>query len=92
VRYLSTLGVGGAIAGILFFFYRKDVRLYTEQWKGQSELLAVLIKENTAAFAANTEAIRALERRLDNFVSRERRHVSNEEEPFNPERRHGPRR
>jgi predicted Zn-dependent peptidase len=43
------LGVGGCLAAILFFFYRRDVRMYTQQWKGQSDLLMEVVKENTIA-------------------------------------------
>ncbi len=48
-KYLTTLGVGGVLAGLMFMFYRKDVRAYTELWKSQSELLIEVVKENTAS-------------------------------------------
>lgn len=53
-KYLTTLGVGGVLAGLMFMFYRKDVRAYTELWKAQSELLIEVVKENTAS---NTKII-----------------------------------
>jgi hypothetical protein len=43
----TALGVGGILAGFIFFFYRKDVKNYTDLWKGQSELVIEVIKENT---------------------------------------------
>lgn len=72
LRFLSSLGVGGAIAGLLFFFYRRDVRSYTELWKQMSEQLLHVVKENTAAFAQNTEVIKSLHRRLDHLERFER--------------------
>jgi hypothetical protein len=65
VRYLASLGVGGAIAGLMFMAYRRDVQTYTAQWKGQTELLVEVVREVTKAITANTEVIRALHDRLD---------------------------
>lgn len=48
-KWLITLGVGGVLAGFMFVFYRKDVKLYTELWKVQSEMLITVVKENTAS-------------------------------------------
>lgn len=48
-KWLITLGVGGILAGFMFVFYRKDVKLYTELWKVQSEMLVTVVKENTAS-------------------------------------------
>jgi len=59
-QFFATLGVGGALAGMMFYFYRQDVQRLTEQWKGQSEMLALLVKENTSANTTLTETIRAL--------------------------------
>lgn len=44
-RWLTTLGVGGVLAAFMFWFYRKDVKSYTELWKTQSEQLIVVVKE-----------------------------------------------
>lgn len=65
MKYLASLGVGGIIAGIIFMIYRKDMREYQEEWKGQREILVNIVKENSIAITANTETIRALHRRLD---------------------------
>jgi hypothetical protein len=65
MRFLASLGVGGIIAGLMFMFYRKDVRLYTDQWKGQSELLMQVVRENTAAVTANTTVVQSMHERLD---------------------------
>lgn len=49
VKWLLSLGVGGAIAGLIFFFYRKDIQQYTELWRLTTEQLTNIIKENTAS-------------------------------------------
>lgn len=48
-KWLATLGVGGVLAGILFFFYRKDIKQYTELWKTATDQLMGIVKENTAS-------------------------------------------
>lgn len=64
-KIFGTLGVGGGIAGIIFWFYRKDVRSYTELWKTQSEQLFVVVKDNTASNTKLVTLLEALHRRLD---------------------------
>ena len=71
-RYLASLGVGGLIAGLIFMAYRKDVKFYHDQWKGMSEALMQVVKENTIAVTSNTEISRAFHDRLDD-VEREGR-------------------
>jgi len=58
VKWFSSLGVGGIIAGVLFMFYRKDVKQYTDLWKAQTEMLVEVVKENTAS---NTKLIALIE-------------------------------
>lgn len=53
-QWFATLGVGGVLAGMMFVFYRRDVRRYTDEWRGQSEMLIEVVKENTAAITALT--------------------------------------
>jgi hypothetical protein len=65
LQWLGTLGVGGVLAGFMFHFYRKDVRQYTELWRGQSEILVSVVREVSINLATNTEAVKALHRRLD---------------------------
>lgn len=59
-KWLSGLGVGGVLAALMFSIYRKDMRELTAQWKGQSEMLMQVVKENTAAFTRNTAVIQSL--------------------------------
>ena len=53
IKYLSSMGVGGVIAGLIFIFYRKDIKSYTELWKIQSEMLMAVVKDNTAAMTSS---------------------------------------
>ena len=57
-KWLVTLGVGGVLAGMMFMFYRKDVKQYTELWRFAQEQLVTIVKENTAS---NTRLISMLE-------------------------------
>ena len=58
IKWFATLGVGGALAGFMFMFYRKDIKQYTELWKSTTEQLIVLVKE---VVASNTKLIAMLE-------------------------------
>ena len=49
LQWLSTLGVGGVLAGVIFFFYRKDAKVYADLWRGQSEMFRTVVTENTKA-------------------------------------------
>lgn len=78
-QYFATLGVGGALAGLMFFFYRKDAianiereKANAEQWRAEADQRRTeantwidVIKGNTAAITMNTEVVRALAQRLD---------------------------
>ena len=52
LKYFASLGIGGLIAGFIFIIYRKDAMLWQEAWKGQSQMLVQVVKENTAAVTA----------------------------------------
>lgn len=65
VKWFATLGVGGILAGVMFMFYRKDVKQYTDLWKEQSGILMAVVKENTASNTKLITVIDALHRRLD---------------------------
>ena len=71
-RYLGSLGVGGTIAAILFFFYRKDVKSYTDLWQNMSTQLLAVVKDASdahraiaVALTANTEVLKSMHKRLD---------------------------
>lgn len=51
-KYLASLGVGGILAGIMFMIYRKDSLQWQEAWRGQSQMLVQVVKENTTAITA----------------------------------------
>ena len=72
LKWLASLGVGGAIATVIFHWYRKDVKLYTDQWRGQSEMLIGVVKENTSSNTKLITVIDGLQRRLDRDYRRER--------------------
>lgn len=72
LKMLPSLGVGGVLAGMMFFFYRKDMLKVTEQWQGQTEILVTVVRENSASNASLISsnaslaaAVDALHRRLD---------------------------
>lgn len=54
IKMAAPLGVGGVLAAVMFFFYRADAQRNADNWKGQSELLVQVVKENTAAISALT--------------------------------------
>lgn len=60
VQWFATLGVGGALAGMMFIFYRKD-RLESEKRFGEvAENYRQIVQEITAAITSNTEVARSL--------------------------------
>lgn len=65
LQWLSTLGIGGVLAGMMFYFYRKDVKQYTELWRGQSDALMTVVKENTKAITENTAVVQSLHSHMD---------------------------
>ena len=67
VKWISTLGIGGVLAGFMFAFYRKDIKQYTELWKITAEQMTNIVKENTAS---NTKLIVMIENQERNNVRR----------------------
>lgn len=65
VKFLATLGVGGVLAGVIFWFYRKDAIAHSESWQGQSEALLEVVKDNTKAVAALQGTTSALQVTID---------------------------
>lgn len=76
VKWFATLGVGGVLAAFMFYFYRRDVAQYTSLWKGQSDILMNVVKENTASNTKLVTVIEALHRRLDDQERHEFRDVN----------------
>ena len=48
-KWLSGLGVGGVLGAFIFAAYRKDMKAFHDMWRGQSEILVQVVKENTTA-------------------------------------------
>jgi hypothetical protein len=78
-RWLAQLGVGGAIAVIIFFFYRRDLRSYSELWQLQAadnrlmtDRVIGLVETTTRAATELTAVVHALHERLDNAERAER--------------------
>jgi hypothetical protein len=65
IKYFSTLGIGGVLAGFMFIFYRKDMKQYTDQWRVVAEQLMVVIKENTAS---NSKLVTMIENQERNSI------------------------
>lgn len=79
LQVLTPLGIGGILAAFIFWVYQRDQKTHeieqkanADKWKGQSELFAKVVTENTAAITSNTEVTRenseltkAFHRRLD---------------------------
>lgn len=58
IELLSTLGIGGILAGFIFIVYRKDMKQYIELWRTTTEQLMTIVKENTAS---NTKLVSVIE-------------------------------
>jgi hypothetical protein len=65
IQKLLELPLNLILAAMMFLFYRKDVKTYTDLWKGQSEMLMQVVKENTVAITTNTEITKSFHKRLD---------------------------
>lgn len=81
VKFLMTLGVGGILAGMMFFFYRRDVQNITQLWKTQTEMLVTVVSENTKSNLAVTQSneqiaamLTTLHQRLDMLAYEQRDH------------------
>lgn len=63
VQWFATLGVGGVLAAFMFWFYRKDVKQFTELWKSVTQELISVVKDNTVSNTKLIAVIEAMERR-----------------------------
>lgn len=57
----ASLGVGGALAGVMFVFYRQDRRSSEERLNGIIKDFRHIIESNTAAMTSLREAMRGRE-------------------------------
>lgn len=71
-QFLASMGVGGILAGFMFHVHNKTLKDhaevlkgYHEVEKGRTDLLMMIVKDNTNATAKNNTLIDALHRRLD---------------------------
>jgi hypothetical protein len=54
---LPNAGVAGLLALVMFHFYRKDRKESEANWKGQTEMLLTVVKDNTAAITKLSERL-----------------------------------
>jgi hypothetical protein len=62
IEWTATLGIGGILAGFMFVFYRKDIKMYAELWKLMAEQLTELVRDNTAASIRLITMLESVER------------------------------
>jgi hypothetical protein len=70
-KWLATLGVGGVLAGLMFSFYRKDMKQYTDMLRHERGELLVVVRENTVSNVNLINVVKSLHRRLDREQERE---------------------
>jgi len=63
-QWITTLGVGGVLAWMMFQVYRKDVRANSDLWRGQSEALMRVVQENIRAITALAVLVEAFRSEL----------------------------
>ena len=61
-QWLISLGVGGVLAALIFVFYRKDMKQYTDNWSKITDQLIKVVTDNTASNAKLITLIEGLER------------------------------
>jgi hypothetical protein len=71
-RWIAQLGIGGTIAIVIFVFYRRDMRSYSELWQAQAtetramtDRVITLVETTTKTATELTAVVTALHRRLD---------------------------
>jgi hypothetical protein len=79
-KWLGTLGVGGAIAGILAMFYHRLAQSHaasyvelTERWEKIVDRLDLLVRENTVAFTQSIQMLQTMQKQIDRWDGVERR-------------------
>lgn len=79
-KWFATLGVGGSMAGIIFYFYHNLAMKHEENYKLMAvkmediaDSLIEVIKENTIAFTTSSGEIRGLKEAINSWNGVERR-------------------
>jgi len=79
-KWLGTLGVGGAIAGVLAYFYHRLAQGHEKvngemasRFETLAEDLRLVVRENTVAFTKALEMIGMMQKQLDRWDGVERR-------------------
>ena len=57
IEYFGSLGVGGILAGVMFFFYRQDRKSTEDMLKRAMDEQATALKENTTVMTRLTDII-----------------------------------
>lgn len=60
IKTLPSLGIGGILAGIMFYFYMQHSQQAIQTWKGQSEILVRVVQENTSSNVTLAVLIKSL--------------------------------
>ena len=83
IKWLGTLGVGGAVAGVVMYFYHRLAESHaqtyeelTERWEKMTEDLRLVVKENTTAFVKALEMIASMQKQIDRWDGVDRRRRS----------------
>jgi hypothetical protein len=76
---IPALGIGGILALWMFYWYRQDVQKYTDQWKGQSESLIQVVKENSKAVTELAVLVRSLHEHMVNSDKITERRIKDKE-------------
>jgi hypothetical protein len=79
-KWLGTLGVGGAIAGVVMYFYHRLAESHahtyadlTERWEKMTDDLRLVVRENTQAFVQALQMIQAMQKQIDRWDGIDRR-------------------
>ena len=51
LQLLAPLGIGGALAGVMFYWHRQDRAQWLEAERGRTDLLIRVVQDNTAVVA-----------------------------------------
>ena len=60
IKWLATLGVGGVLAGVMFFWYRKDILQRNTDCENREDQLIEVIKTNSASHEKLAMSIQSL--------------------------------